>query len=133
MTRTLHFVTAIAAFAAAALLATSPAEPAGAAVPNPTVSGPVPESVAPGDPSHDYIFFTSDLVEKFGYVEEEFFLEGTANVYDTPPLATGSVISSGHPYKTRIVVQRPKHKSRFNGTVILEWQNVTASYDIDAS
>lgn len=133
MTRTLHFVTVAAAIAAAALLAISPADSARAGVPNPTVSGPVPENVAPGDPSHDYIFFTSELVEDFGYVEEEFFIEGTANVYDTPPLATASVVSSGHPYKTRIVVRRPKHKARFNGTVILEWQNVTAGYDIDAS
>jgi hypothetical protein len=109
-----------------------PAHPAGA-VPNPTVTGPVPQSAPPGDPSHDYVFFASPLVDSFGYVEEEFFIEGTANVYNTPPLATGSVVSSGHPYKTRIVVRRPSQPNRFNGTVILEWQNVTAGYDIDAS
>jgi hypothetical protein len=102
-------------------------------VPNPTVTGPIPENVPPGDPSHDYIFFTSEIVDAFGYVEEEFFIEGTANVYDTPPLATGSIVSSGHPYKTRIVVRRPLKPQRFNGTVVLEWQNVTAGYDIDAS
>ena len=91
-----------------ALIACLPAASAGAAVPNPTVSGPIPETVPPGDPSHDYIFFTSDLVEQFGYVEEEFFIEGTANTYNTPPLATGSVPTSGNPYKTRIIVRRPK-------------------------
>jgi hypothetical protein len=108
------------------------ATPAWAVVPNPTVTGPIPENVAPGDPSHDYTFATSDYVKDFGYVEEEYFIEGTANVYSTPPLATGTVISSGHPYKTRIVVRRPANKARFNGTVILEWQNVTAGYDIDS-
>ena len=41
--------------------------------------------------------------------------------------------SSGNPYKTRLVVRRPTNPQRFNGTVILEWQNVTAGYDIDAS
>jgi hypothetical protein len=102
-------------------------------VPNPTVTGPVPQNVPPGDPSHDYIFFTSEIVDDFGYVEEEFFIEGTANVYDTPPLTTGTIVSSGHPYKTRIVVRRPRKPQRFNGTVVLEWQNVTAGYDIDAS
>jgi len=131
MTRT--FALGSAVIAAAALFASSFAAPARAVVPNPTVTGPIPENAPPGDPSHDYIFFTSDLVEQFGYVEEEFFIEGTANQYATPPLATGTVTSSGHPYKTRIVVRRPRFKSKFNGTVILEWQNVTAGYDIDAS
>lgn len=102
-------------------------------VPNPTVTGPIPQNAPPGDPSHDYTFFTSEIVDAFGYVEEEFFLEGTANVYDTPPLTTGTILSSDHPYKTRIVVRRPVKAQRFNGTVILEWQNVTAGYDIDAS
>jgi hypothetical protein len=102
-------------------------------VPNPTVTGPIPENAPAGDPSHEYTFFTSEIVDSFGYVEEEFFIEGTANVYDTPPLATGSILSSDHPYKTRIVVRRPVKPQRFNGTVILEWQNVTAGYDIDAS
>jgi hypothetical protein len=102
-------------------------------VPNPTVTGPILENAPPGDPSHDYTFFTSEIVDAFGYVEEEFFIEGTANVYDTPPLTTGTILSSGHPYKTRIVVRRPLKPQRFNGTVILEWQNVTAGYDIEAS
>lgn len=123
------------AFALACLLifATVSAPSAWAGVPNPTVIGPIPQNAPPGDPSHDYTFFTSEEVGDFGYVEEEFFLEGTANVYDTPALETGTVSSSGHPYETRIVVRRPKNRHRFNGTVILEWQNVTAGYDIDAS
>src|SRR5215475_9561901 len=120
------------ALAAALLVLGPPVHPAGA-VPNPVVTGPIAQNAPPGDPSHDYIFFTSESVEAFGYVEEEFFLEGTANVYDTPPLATATIVSSGHPYKTRIVVRRPSQPNRFNGTVIVEWQNVTAGYDIDAS
>ena len=70
--------------------------------------------------------------DQFGYVEEEFFIEGTANVYDTPQLATGTIVSSDHPYKMRIVVRRPADARRFNGTAVLEWQNATAGYDIDA-
>src|SRR5215470_17961648 len=83
------------------------------AVPNPVVTGPIAQNAPPGDPSHDYIFFTSAAVGSFGYVEEEFFIEGTANVYSTPPLATASIVSSGHPYKTRIVVRRPSQANRF--------------------
>jgi len=115
------------------VLVAAQAQTAAAVVPNPTVTGPIPQSAPPGDSSHDYIFFASPQVEDFDYVEEEFFIEGTANVYDTPTLATGTIVSSGHPYKTRIVVRRPHQPTRFNGTVILEWQNVTAGYDIDAS
>lgn len=101
-------------------------------VPNPTVTGPI-ASVMPGDPSHNYPFLATAFdLDKFGYVEEEFFIEGTANRYDTPTGATGSVISGGHPYKTRIIVRRPKSNLRFNGVVILEWQNVTAGYELDA-
>jgi hypothetical protein len=128
MTR-FHVLGSAATVAIALAFTTSPVW----AVPNPTVTGPIPQNAPPGDPSHDYIFFTSENVNDFGYVEEEFFIEGTANVYDTPELATGSVVSSDHPYKTRIVVRRPVSPQRFNGTVILEWQNVTAGYDIDAS
>jgi hypothetical protein len=68
-----------------------------------------------------------------GYVEEEYFLEGAANRYNMPTLAIGSITDSGHPYKTRMLVRRPKSAGNFNGIVLLEWQNVTASYDLDAA
>lgn len=113
-----------------ALLLAVAAAPA-AAVPNPTVTGPIPQNAPPGDPSHDYTFFSSPLLAD-GYVEQEFFIEGTANAYDTPPLTTATVVSSDHAYRTRIVVRRPADPKRFNGTVILEWLNVTAGFDIDS-
>jgi hypothetical protein len=110
-----------------------PALPAGAAVPAATLVGPIPQNVAPGDPSHDYTYFTPvENLADFGYVEEEYFALGTASRYQTPALATGSVISSGHPYKTRIVVRRPLKKNKANGIVLFEWQNVSAGYEIDA-
>jgi hypothetical protein len=104
-----------------------------AEVPNPTVIGPIPVNAPPGDPYHDYTFFTPiEDLSSYGYVQEEFFIEGTACRYNTPSLQTGSVIDCDHPYKTRIVVRRPISAKRFNGTVLLEWQNVTAGYDLDA-
>jgi len=104
-----------------------------AAVPNPVVIGPIPATATPGDPSHDYPFFSTTVdLASLGYVEAEFFFEGAANRYNTPELATGSVIDSGHPYRTRLVVRRPASPDNFNGTVLMEWQNVTAGYDLDA-
>jgi hypothetical protein len=102
------------------------------AVPNPTVTGPIPSTAQAGDPSREHTFFANEIVGDFGYVEEEFFIEGTANAYLTPPLATGTIVSSGHPYVSRIVVRRPAKAQRFNGTVILEWLNVTTGMDADS-
>jgi len=103
-----------------------------AAIPNPTVTGPIPSTATPGNSSRNYNFFASDHpLEVHGYVEEEYFIEGTANRYNTPNLATGSIVSSGHPYKTRIVVRRPAESSKFNGVVLVEWLNVTNGFDAD--
>jgi hypothetical protein len=102
-------------------------------VARPTVEGPIPGS-PPGDPASPrledtYPFFASDDdLGGAGYVEEEFFLSGTADAYGT----TGELVGEDLPYTTRIVVRRPADQRRFNGTVLMEWQNVTAGYDIDA-
>ena len=105
-----------------------------AQVPSPQVTGPVPPTAPPGDPSRGYTFFSAvqDL-EAAGFVEEEYFIEGEASRYDLPEDgSTGSVIDAGHAYRTRMVVRRPSSPERFNGAVLLEWQNVTAGYDLDA-
>jgi hypothetical protein len=114
------------------------AAPATAAVPNPIVTGPIAQTVAPGNPSHDYIFFSSNHdLAGHGYVEEEFFIQGTANRYNTPnqtnpdASSTGTIISSGNPYKTRMVVRRPADPSKFNGVVLVEWYNVTNNFDAE--
>ena len=122
----------LAAALAVALFVPLPAR-AQSNVPSPVVTGPIPENAAPGDPSRDYIFFSREGIEALGYIEEEFFFEGSANVYSTPALTTATVVSSNNPYKTRMVVRRPRNAGDFNGTVIVEWQNVSAGFDIDAS
>src|SRR5262245_58773877 len=101
----------------AALLALATiAAPAVATVPNPTVTGPIPVNAVPGDPSHDYPQLATQVdIASQGYVEEEYFFQGTATRYSTPALATGSVVSTGHPYKTRMIVRRPISAERFNG------------------
>ncbi|MEH6386652.1 alpha/beta hydrolase domain-containing protein [Pseudomonas profundi] len=99
----------------------------------PAVDGPIPGS-PPGDPlaaevENTYPFFaTRDALARRGYVEEEFYLSGTATGYSVE----GEQLAEDVPYRTRIVVRRPKPPRKFNGTVVMEWQNVTAGYDLDA-
>jgi hypothetical protein len=47
-------------------------------------------------------------------VEEEFFFQGTATSYATPALADGVALSTGLPYKSRMIVRRPADPSQFN-------------------
>jgi hypothetical protein len=105
---------------------------AAVAVDKPIVTGPIPATAPPGDASRDYPFFASQFnLAKWGFVEEEFFIEGKANRYNTPGTATGTIIDSGHPYKTRIVVRRPASRKKFNGVVLVEWTNVTNGLDME--
>ena len=107
-----------------------------AAVPNPTVTGPIPATVRPGDPAHDYPFLSTqyDLAQD-GFIEQEFFFSGTASRYNVAngQLTTATLIDTGHPYKTRMVVRRPVKAKNFNGTVLVEWYNVTVGFDVEAN
>jgi hypothetical protein len=112
--------------------------PSAAQVSNPVVTGPIAQSAAPGDPSRNYTFFSSNHdLAGHGYVEEEFFISGTATRYATPnqtnpdASSTGTVISMGNAYKTRLVVRRPMDPSKFNGVVLVEWYNVTNNFDAE--
>ncbi|HKU65941.1 MAG TPA: alpha/beta hydrolase domain-containing protein [Rhizomicrobium sp.] len=98
------------------------AVPARAAVPVPEVIGPIAAPDAPGSPSHNYVFFASnhDLTSR-GYMEEEYFVKGTAATYKTGGTETGEVASTGQIFYTRVVVRRPINPKRFNGTAIVEW------------
>ncbi len=106
-------------------------------LPNPSVTGPILATTVPGDSTRDYPFFTTnvDLAAR-GYVEEEFFFAGMANTYNVnllvPKLDTAAITATGIPYCTRMIVRRPKSAEDFNGTVIMEWQNNAAGYDLDA-
>ncbi|SPE31875.1 exported hypothetical protein [Candidatus Sulfopaludibacter sp. SbA3] len=99
---------------------------------NPIVSGPIARKTAAGDPAHNYPFFSAlEDLNRRGYVEQEYFYSGTANRYETPAGATGKVIDGNHKYKTRLLVRRPADAKKFNGTVIVEWNNVTSGHDLD--
>jgi hypothetical protein len=71
-----------------------------------------------------------------GYAEAEYLLEGTATRYRLAPGA--QLTRDGHwkvepagtaPFRTRMLVYRPNDGARFNGTVVLTWNNVTAGHD----
>jgi hypothetical protein len=113
--------------------------------PNPTLSGPIAATAPAGDPSRNYPFLATILFPSGGggYIEQEFFVEGTARQYGgicttagcldatARTARTPTLVSSGNPYRIRMVVRRPVDSSRFNGKVIVEWFNVTNNWELD--
>ena len=87
--------------------------------------------------THGFPFQSSALkLAKFGFVEEEFLISGTAQAYvnDGSLGADGKWRAKPNPgvtaaYTTRLLVRRPAIPSRFNGTVVVEWLNVSGGFD----
>jgi hypothetical protein len=94
---------------------------------DPTVTGPimgVPNGASPID------------LAVAGYIEEEYFIEGTASAYtNVGPLNSDGMWNvapdESSTYRTRILVRRPIDPKRFNGTVLTEWYNVTSGGDLE--
>jgi hypothetical protein len=102
---------------------------ASAAAASPTVTGPV----GGGTPA-EVMFSTNFNLATVGYQEKEFFVSGTATSYKpaSPLTANGKwtvTPDATAPYTTRVVVRRPVNPKKFNGTVIVEWLNVTGLAD----
>ena len=108
-------VTAGSARAGAAQPAT---QPAAATAASETV--PVPKLSDPPSGVHGHPLWDSwHELDSFGYTQREYLVSGTATSLD----------GTTAPYTTRIVVTRPKEQKRFNGTVMLDWTNVTAQFE----
>ena len=75
---------------------------------------------APGKPA---LLLGAFDIASVGYVAEEFFISGSASCY-TPAAAAD--------YTTRIVALTPSDPDRFNGTVLVEWLNVSGGIDAPA-
>jgi hypothetical protein len=103
----------------------------GADVARPTVTGPIT-----GGEGAPFNAMPDAAAQGSGYVEEEFFLDGEATAYE----AEGELTEDGRwtvraadaqPYRTRVLVRRPADAEDFDGTVFVEWFNVTAGLDGD--
>lgn len=119
-TRILHQAACAAALAAALAGAALAQTPSATAV--------------PGKPA--FLVGAFDL-GALGYREDEYFLSGTASSYQLPTPATpdgrwNAAPAATAPYATRMVVIRPADPQKFNGTVLVEWLNVTAGQDAPA-
>ena len=79
----------------------------GAVVPIPRVTGPIPVT------AESYPLMAAGKLQDavdlaaLGYVEEEFFVSGAANVYDWAADGALTVKTANAPYTTRILVRRP--------------------------
>lgn len=70
--------------------------------------------------------------EQIGYIEDEYFMTGTANVYtETGSDHEVAIQIPDAPYTTRLLVRRPKDLTKFSGNVVIEILNATAMMDID--
>ena len=125
-------VLALSVALAVVLVPTTPTLAAFDAVANPSVTGPIPSTGTPGSSAHDYVFYSTPMnLSRVGYVEQEYFISGTATRYALP-VGLGAPASVGTmPYRTRIVVRRPANARNFSGIVVVDWQNVTGGHDID--
>lgn len=137
---------------AAAAVGVVPASPAGAATERPcgqaepcepvTLEGPLPDPYpAPGDAFNPPGGGLGESLPR-AYVEEEFFVSGTVDVfnYDRTPAVRGARpgdtlvrYRDDVPYKTRFVVRRPEQATAFNGTVVVEFMNSTTGFDLPAA
>jgi hypothetical protein len=66
-----------------------------------------------------------------GYDSSEFYIDGNAHSYhnDSNGAWTVAADPTTAPFKTRIQVLKPTDPSRFNGTVYVEWMNVSTGSD----
>ena len=101
----------------------------------PQVTGPIAGNTPANHPFDGAAYLTVpiDLAAR-GYREDEYFVHGTANVYqlanvNDPSNTAVEVLRSG-PYTNRILVERPIDPKRFSGNVIVEILNATNHYDL---
>ena len=102
------------------LAAAAPAAAQTSTVVVPDATGPIPVTASSFPLMTSSKLQTVIDLQKAGYVEEEFFVSGRANVYDWSPGGDLTVRTAGAPYTTRILVRRPSNAARFSGSVIVE-------------
>lgn len=66
-----------------------------------------------------------------GYEEQEYFLYGTANVYETVQGQEVAVRTPDAPYVNRLIVRAPKDPAKASGNVVVEIINPTSGMEIE--
>lgn len=107
--------------------------PIPASVPKATISGPVT-----GGKGINLLGSTTFDLSTVGYEQKEYFVSGTASGYTSATALTSNgrwavTPASTAAYKTRMVVYRPINPKRFDGTVVVEWLNVSGGVDAAAA
>lgn len=70
--------------------------------------------------------------ETYGYIEKEFYIEGTANVYESiGEMGDVAVRDWDVPYVNRLVVRMPKQADRASGNIVVEIINPTSFMEIE--
>lgn len=131
----------LAVVASAGCSSDDPAEPTEEATDTSTTTvtrpdGPVAEIDGPltAGKGIDLVSTISHDLAAAGWTEEEFTAAGTASSYR----AVGALPADGTfelepdqsaDFRTRVVVRRPAAAADFNGTVVVEWLNVSAGLD----
>jgi len=103
----------------------------------PAVTGPIPSTST----SFPFIADGFDVQPAVpaGYEEQEFFISGTARIYEyttsgirvvAPCPAAVTTGCARVPYTTRMLVKRPIDHRRFSGTVVVEPLNPSAGFDL---
>ena len=103
-----------------------------------TAMVPVPTEVTVSVPPDVGKVFSASTIDydKYGYEQKEYFFEGGASNYK---VAGGTAAdgkweleeNSRAAFKSRVLVRVPKDRSKFNGTVVVEWLNVSGGVDAD--
>jgi hypothetical protein len=97
----------------------------------PDVMGPIPITATSTPLMASNKLQTLVDLPKAGYVEEEFFVSGRANIYDWTADGGVTVKTPNAPYTTRILIRRPSNPQRFSGNVIIEVPNAARKYDFN--
>ncbi len=105
--------------------------PIGAPVTTPQITGPIEVTATSypfGAANHTRI---PENLAAIGYVEEEYFVSGLANVYTWPAPGPAVVRTANAPYTTRILVRRPANVAKFSGNVVVEPLNPSNLFDLN--
>lgn len=110
----------------------APLPPPASTVPVPHVTGPVRGGV----PDVPVNAMPATWSQRYGYFEQEFFVEGTARdfsyLWSQPADGRWTVLPySTQRFRTRILVRTPTDRARFDGNVYVEWLDDTSGRDRD--